>query len=99
MNKIIALAILASSTVHAGPFLDLDLGTHLTDYHVHDVYPGRYLSHENPIGIVRLGYQTETYKLFGPVKASVHAYYQHMSSAKTSQDSGVDVLMLGVRFK
>ena len=86
-------------TAKAGPFLDLDIGAHLTNYHEHEPDGTRWLGNENPIGIVRIGYQTETYRLFGPVDARVHGYYEHMSSAGTSDDTGVDVIMFGLRFE
>ena len=84
---------------HAGMFLDLDLGAHLTNYHEHEPDGTRWLGNENPIGIVRVGYQTGDYNLFGPVDISAHGYYEHMSSAGTSEDTGVDVIMFGVRFE
>jgi|DEB0MinimDraft_12_1074336.scaffolds.fasta_scaffold227706_1 hypothetical protein len=84
----------------AGPFLDLDIGTHLTDWQntCHNCEP-RYLGEESPIAIVRFGYQTNTYPIFGPVDARVHAYYEHMSSAGNPNDHGIDVIMFGVRFE
>ena len=98
--KYLILVILLTGTAHAGPFLDLDIGTHLTDWSpVCPECETRYLGEESPIAIVRAGFQTDTYRLFGPVDARLHAYYEHMSSAGNSNDHGVDVLMFGVRFE
>ena len=104
MKKIIILLTVLILSVggkfaHAGMFLDLDLGAHLTNYHEHEPDGTRWLGNENPIGIVRVGYQTGTYNMFGPVDISAHGYYEHMSSAGTSDDTGVDVIMFGVRFE
>lgn len=83
----------------AGPFLDLDIGTHLQSW-PDQTYNGEpALGQENPIGIIRIGYQTNKWNFAGPLNVRAHAYYEHMSSAGTNMDSGVDVLMFGVRFE
>jgi len=105
MNKwliiagLIALFVISLNQAEAGPFLDLDIGAHLNDYHEHHQDGTRYLGNENPVGVIRAGYQTETYSLFGPVDARLRGYYQHMSSAGTGSDIGIDVIMFGVRFE
>ena len=94
------LGFIGGKFAHAGMFLDLDLdlGAHLTNYNS-EIHDERYIGGENPIGIVRVGYQTGTYNMFGPVDISAHGYYEHMSSAGTSEDTGIDVIMFGVRFE
>ena len=102
----IILALLAGwligAVIHeakAGMFLDLDIGAHLQDW-PEQTYNGEpALGSENPIGIIRVGYQTTAYQLWKQVDISAHGYYEHMSSAGTHNDSGVDVLMFGIRFE
>lgn len=83
----------------AGPFLDLDIGTHLTDWYDSCNYRQRCIGEENPIGIIRIGYETNTYRMWGPVDISAHGYYEHMSSAGNPDDTGIDVLMFGIRIE
>ena len=94
------LLLLASVNAEAGPYLDLDIGTHLVDYHVH--LPGdqskQYLSHENPVGIVRLGYETDTLVKVGPAEVKLHTYYEHGSSL-SSADYGYHLWMGGIRIE
>lgn len=104
LNWILATGLLVLTCVYApmvfsGMFLDLDLGAHLTNYHQHEPDGTRWLGNENPIGIVRIGYQTNSYNLVGPLDISAHGYYEHMSSAGTGDDTGVDVIMFGVRIE
>ena len=81
---------------HAGMFLDLDVGAHLTDWpdpcYCHNE---RELSSANPIFVGRLGYQTD------PVSQIMRfqVFYEHMSSAGDGRDTGIDVLMIGVRIE
>ena len=95
---IIPMLIFAGS-VEAGMFLDLDLGAHLTKYNEHVQDSSLGVGNENPIGIWRIGYETGAYNMFGPVDVSAHGYYEHMSSAGTSEDTGVDVIMFGLRIE
>lgn len=83
----------------AGPFLDLDLGTHLTDWPEQNYNGQPALGPESPIGIIRIGYQTKKWNFAGPLNVRAHGYYEHMSSAGTPKDSGVDVLMFGIRIE
>ena len=58
-----------------------------------------YLGNDGLIGIIRVGYRTDAVKLFGPIDGSVHTYYEHMSATGDGSDSGVNVLMFGVRLE
>jgi len=83
----------------AGPFLDLDIGTNLTHDHAYIPEQGYLISDENPVGQIRIGYQTEAYNLFGPVDVRVHGYFQHRSSIRTNLDGGFNLLMFGIRIE
>lgn len=96
---IILISLLSITSVNAGPFLDLDLGVHLTDYHEHRPDGTRWLGNENPLFILRVGYETNKYAIIGPVVVTGHVYYKHLSSAGTRDDTGVDALMLGLRLQ
>lgn len=58
----------------------------------------RYIGHKNPLGSVRIGYQSKAYKI-GVVKISGHGYLTHTSSAGQSSDKGMNAAMAGVRFE
>ena len=89
--------LIFAGSIEAGMFLDLDIGAHL------DVHPDKskdgtpWLGKENPLGVMRVGYQTEKYNISGPIDISAHGYYEHMSSMSNGNDTGVDVIMFGVR--
>jgi len=92
-----ALAVVADAK--SGPFLDLDIGSNLSDNHNH-LPDGTYLkSDENPLGQIRIGYQTKAYNLFGPVDIRAHGYWQHRSSLARTDDNGFNLLMFGIRIE
>jgi hypothetical protein len=97
--KRVALLLAFAFNAEAGLFLDLDLGVHLVDYHVHlpDDPSKQYLSHENPIGMIRLGYETKAYPV-GKIDVRLHTYYEHGSSLR-SADYGYHVWMGGIRLE
>ena len=108
LNKILLASLLLTPAAQAGPFLDLDLGMYTSP--VDKCYQERvtgyeaelckdYIHHEGVIGIVRLGYETPDIKVTPNIDLQLHTYWQHMSGTETSRDSGLDVLMLGVRIK
>ena len=99
-KEIITIVLLGLTfSANAGLFLDLDMGAHLTNYHEHQPDGTRWLGNDNPIGIIRVGYQTDRYNFTGQLNISAHSYYEHMSSAGTGDDTGVDVLMFGIRIE
>ena len=87
--------LIFSSSIEAGPFMDFDLGLNLTDYHNNDEAL-RILNNDNPAAIVRLGYETDKYYHDGGLIINGHAYLEHISSLQ-GLDSGINVLMIGVR--
>ena len=96
---VLTFLMLTARCVQAGPFLDLDIGVHLQDWPEQHYNGEPALGSHNPIGIVRIGYQTNKWNFAGPLNVRAHAYYEHMSSTGTREDSGVDVLMFGVRIE
>ena len=100
-----ASIMLTCSQIEAGPFLDLDMGmnvpcdtvkqTSMTDY----TYSCGQVAQDNPIGIVRAGYEFNSYPLFWKLHIQPHAYYEHASSIVTNHERGLNVLMIGVRIK
>jgi len=104
-TQIIAGLVLALPA-HAGVFLDLDIGAY--DIKGRDnvaavgdqVYTlESNVSHENPVGLVRLGYRTKSRQVNQWLDISAHVYYQHTSSITDVHDTGIDYLMGGVRFE
>lgn len=95
----LALLLITCEAKAGGLFLDLDIGVHLQDWPEQHYNFEPALGSENPIGIMRIGYQTNEWNFTGPLSARAHAYYEHMSSAGTHKDSGVDVLMFGIRIE
>ena len=59
----------------------------------------KYLSDSGPIAVIRAGYETSTYPVWGPVDISAHAYWEHISSAGDPNDTGIDLLMIGIRLE
>ena len=92
---IILLMLIFAGSIEAGPYMDFDLGVNITDYDGNDA-GFELLSDDNPVAIVRAGYETGVYHHSGGLNISGHAYYEHMSSL-IGTDSGIDVLMIGVR--
>lgn len=89
---------------NAGPFLDLDIGMNIpcdtvkqssvTDY----TYSCGEVAQDNPIGIVRAGWQFKGHDVW-KVNVQPHAYYEHASSIVTNHERGLNVLMIGVRIQ
>ena len=87
-----------------GPFLDLDIGVNLpcdtvksasvTDH----TYDCGQVAQNNPVGIVRLGYQFKKYPIW-KLNIQPHGYYEHASSITTNHERGLNVLMIGVRIQ
>lgn len=88
----------------AGPFFDFDIGMNIpcdtvksasmTDY----TYSCGQVAQDNPIGIVRAGYQFKSYPVW-KLQIQPHAYYEHASSIVTNHERGLNVLMVGVRIQ
>lgn len=91
--KVVIIFIFIGSA-NAGPFMDFDLGFNLTGYQ--NEVNKEMLSDENPMTIVRAGYETGVYKHNGGLNIRGHGYWQHISSL-TGTDSGINLLMFGVR--
>lgn len=109
------IMLVVSFKAEGGMFLDLDIGAHLRNWEergcnvdtvktyedgtfncsLHEAYVGS----ENPLGIVRLGYQSRAHKISEHVDVRVHGYWEHMSSIPTKHETGIDVFMIGVRFE
>ena len=53
---------------------------------------GTYLGAENPLGIIRLGYEYEFNKTI-----SAHGYFEHISSIPTKSEEGLNIIMVGGR--
>ena len=86
------------SQAHAeGVFLDLGAGAMISKYDNQDGSNG--LGAKFPVGMLRFGYQTESYNLHGNIDVSAQSYYEHMDSFGTSDNGGVDIFMMGVRFE
>lgn len=100
MKKIITLIFLTlTGNTQAGLFLDLDMGLIGFGWESKCPCARRYLSDENPMGQVRIGYETSQRQLFKWVKVSGHAYYQHTSSMSNGDDTGVDFFLGGIRLE
>lgn len=108
--KIKYLPILLIANANAGVYLDLDVGMHLNrwegrscNYISADIdkrtsscqMQSVYISDENPLGSVRLGYKTNKYKLLG-IKIRGRAYLGHISSILDRKDRGLTVFMTGI---
>ena len=91
MKKLLLLALIPTISLADGPFLDLDIGSHLKTWP--ECNCERSIGHENPLGVLRVGYSKKVSK-----HTQIHGYYEHMSSIVNS-DTGVDVLMIGIRIK
>ena len=87
--------LIFAASIEAGPYMDFDLGINLTDYHNNEEAL-RILNDDNPAAIVRLGYETDKYHHAGGLIINGHAYIEHISSLQ-GLDSGINVLMIGVR--
>lgn len=95
MTKMVLLLIsalmLVTSAAHADFFLDLDIGFHIQDW-PDSSGQTPYLGQDEPLGLVRFGYEMPVSESFG-----WHAYYEHMSSIPEAGDQGINVVFTGVR--
>lgn len=113
MYKIITIFSLLALTSYAqaGLFLDLEVGAHVGGWNGNDCEydyaayinntscqpPSQYLG-DGALGRIRAGYQTPK-KLIGRIEISGHVYYEHTSELSDSFDTGLDVIMGGIRFE
>jgi hypothetical protein len=92
------ILLLISIPAHAGVFLDLDIGTHVFDYPEDCGCMNRWISNKNPIGQLRVGYEKSLIKR-GKFTVYGHGFYQHTSSMKEGDDTGIDFYMVGTRLE
>ena len=97
MRSLILSLLLFATTASAEVFLDLDIGMHVADYHDHQPDGTNWLGDENPLGVIRAGFQTGRHPLSGGASIRGRVYFEHMSSIPDGGDTGINVLMLGVR--
>lgn len=83
----------------AGPFLDLSMGAHVTDWPDECQCSDKQLSNENPIFVSRLGWQTDQYNFIFKSKIRGQLFWEHGSSAASSTDTGFDLVLISVRIE
>ena len=93
MLRCTSLLLFASLNVNAGAYLDLAIGRHASPWMVDNRVGGDYIGigGQNPLGVFRFGYDYGN-KIKGFME------YSHISSIPDSNDSGLNVIMIGIRF-
>lgn len=103
MKKIlIAVSLFAASQGFAGPYLELGLGAMLGDSYKPssiDVGEQSYVGERAPIARIRIGYETPPAPLPWDISVTGHGYLEHTSSMGTALDTGMELLMFGVRIE
>lgn len=83
---------------HAGAYLDLGVGMHVREWQETPCECGYYLSEQNPLGLVRIGYATDPRPL-GVFEVNLDFSYLHISSMAVSTDTGIDAAFAVVRIQ